>query len=265
MDHQKMEAEFIRLARLAGNAIMDVRNSSGMAIARKSDGSPVTEADHAADRIIRDGLERSFGGVHIVSEESPESHSAAARCCFIVDPLDGTRGFARGSNEFTVNIAYVADGRPRFGVVGAPAVGRMFCTSPDGGAIERRWDGTASSGRRIGRHGPASAEKALKVIVSHSAANDERLEEFLRPYHVASVGYQSSSLKFCLLAAGEADLYPRFGPTMEWDTAAGHAVLSAVGGEVLRLDDRSPLAYGKPGYENPAFVAGCPGLDLMKR
>ena len=265
MDHRKMEAEFIRLARMAGNAIMDVRNSAGLQTARKSDGSPVTEADRAADRIIRDGLERSFGGVHIVSEENPESHSGAARSFFIVDPLDGTRGFARGSNQFTVNIAFVADGRPRFGVVSAPAIGRMFFTSSDGGGIEWRWNGTASSRRRIGRHAPASTEKALKVIVSHSASNDERLEEFLRPYHVADVEYQSSSLKFCLLAAGEADLYPRFGPTMEWDTAAGHAVLSAVGGEVLRLDDRSPLAYGKPGYENPAFVAGGSGLDLRKR
>ena len=265
MDYQKMEAEFIRLARLAGDAIMDVRNSAGMEVERKFDGSPVTEADLAADRIIRDGLEQSFGGVHVVSEENASSHSAAARNFFIVDPLDGTRGFARGSDEFTVNIAFVADGRPKFGVVSAPAFGWMFCTSADGRAIEWRRDGTAPSQRRIGSNESASAERALKVIVSHSASNSRRLEEFLRPFHVASVDYQSSSLKFCLLATGEADLYPRFGPTMEWDTAAGHAVLASVGGEVLKLDDRRPLSYGKPGYENPAFIASGSGLDLGER
>lgn len=265
MDYQRMEAEFIRLSRLAGDAIMDVRNSAGMEIERKLDGSPVTEADLAADRIIQDGLEQSFGGVHIVSEENASSHSAAEHDFFIVDPLDGTRGFARGSDEFTVNIAYVSNGRPKFGVVSAPAFGRMFCTSPDEGMIEWRWDGTASSQRRIGRNESASAEKALKVIVSHSASNSRKLAEFLRPFNVASVDYQSSSLKFCLLAAGEADLYPRFGPTMEWDTAAGHAVLASVGGDVLALDDRRSLSYGKPGYENPAFIASVAGLDLGER
>ena len=127
MDYEKMEAEFIRLARLAGDAIMGVRNSAGVKTERKLDGSPVTEADLAADRIIRDGLEQSFGGVHVVSEEIPSSHSAAAGNFFIIDPLDGTRGFARGSNEFTVNIAYVINGRPEFGVVSTPAFGRMFC------------------------------------------------------------------------------------------------------------------------------------------
>ena len=255
-----METEFVRLADAAGEAIMRLFGSAECASGYKDDGSLVTEADEAADRIIREGLEESFAGTPIVSEECPESHRSEARDFLIVDPLDGTSGFSRGSPEFTVNIAYVEDGRPTFGVVFAPALGRMFCSAADGGIRERTGSGPDAVWRRIERRREPRPGGPLKVVASKTERHGGWLEGFLRDFRVAGIEYTSSSLKFCLLACGEADLYPRSGPTMEWDTAAGHAVLSSAGGRVVLLDGRTPLSCGKPGYWNPGFVAFGPGV-----
>ncbi|MGH8130041.1 MAG: 3'(2'),5'-bisphosphate nucleotidase CysQ family protein, partial [Steroidobacteraceae bacterium] len=173
--------------------------------------------------------------------------SAGARF-WLVDALDGTRDFVKRNGEFTVNIALVEHGEPTLGVVLAPALGRVFGGAPGLGAFAQK-DGER---RAIAcRRTPA---EGLTVVSSRSHEDREALEAFLAGRRVASCNYAGSSLKFCLVAAGEADLYPRLGRTMEWDTAAGHAVLAAAGGRVTGLDGKH-LRYGKPQFANPHFVA----------
>ena len=248
-----LEKVFLKLALEAGARIIEIRDSAGLDSRRKSDGSLVTEADKAADEIVRSGLQECFPELPVVSEECAESHATFSDEFFIVDPLDGTRNFAKGSSEFTVNIALVRNGVPVQGVVYAPDCDQMFHTAPAGGAIETR---AASS---------ADAESAMcvvrdavppfKVVASRSARKSPRFDEFLERIGDSNSDYRNSSIKFCMLAKGDFDFYPRFGPTMEWDTAAGHAILAAAGGTVLRYDERDVLTYGKPEYSNPAFLA----------
>jgi len=262
MDADRLVAEMRRLAILAGEAILRIRNRPGLDIGLKGDASPVTEADLAADRIISAGLRAAFPGLPLVTEEQAATHATAARRFLIVDPLDGTKEFIRGRGEFTVNIALVEDGVPRLGVVLAPAVGRLFLTLADGSAVEE-----------AGPHDPdrPGIRRPLRVrlpdndallVVASKSHRDRATEDYIARHAVADMVPAGSSLKFCLVAAGEADLYPRLGRTMEWDTAAGHAVLAGAGGQVLRLPDHAPLTYGKPGFENPHFVALAPGVVL---
>ena len=267
MDYERLVAEIIELAVGAGREIMKHFKSSGTQTSRKADGSPVTLADMAADDIIRSGLAEAFPDVPAVSEEQPASHIAEAGQCFIVDPLDGTRGFSRGSREFTVNIAYVENGDPIYGVIFAPAFGRLFYNACDGPVVEKLRPPGSQEFQAVyrGELGRQRPNRPIKVVASWSANKNNVLNQFLEPYEVASLDYMSSSLKFCLIANGEADLYPRFGPTMEWDTAAGHALVGAAGGTVSSLDDSMPLTYGKRDYGNPFFVACAPGIDLQRR
>jgi 3'(2'), 5'-bisphosphate nucleotidase len=167
---------------------------------------------------------------------------------WLVDPLDGTKEFIGRNGEFTVNIALIEHGAPVLGVVGAPALGRVYA----GAAGEGAWVEDAQ-GRRAIRCRPVPAE-GLTVVASRSHGDAAALEAFLAGRRVASLATAGSSLKLCLLAAGEADLYPRLGRTMEWDIAAGHAVLAAAGGRVTTLQGE-PLRYGKSGFENPHFAA----------
>ena len=238
------------LARRAGAAILGVRNS-GFAVETKSDRSPVTEADRTAEAIIVVGLRRATPGVAVIAEEEVSSgriETGDLRAFWLVDPLDGTREFTAGTDDFTVNIGLVRNGRAVLGAVGVPARGEMFVGIVGVGAFKRDLAGE----RRISARLPPEA--GLDVLASRHHANDERLGEFLRGRSVASIGNIGSSVKFLHLAEGLADLYPRFGRTMEWDTAAPQAVLEAAGGAVLRADDGSALLYGKPGFENPAFI-----------
>ena len=259
MDFHEIERQFVALAETAGEAIMEIFDSGDAETDWKDDGTPVTLADKRADTIIRKGLEKAFPGFPVVSEETPESHVSAHAAFFIVDPLDGTRGFRRGEPDFTVNIALVEAGVPIAGAVFAPVLQRLFVTVPGGGLVEKQ-------GARKTVHSPRQPVKRnLRAIASRSRSGRPWLERFLSGFDVASVEYMSSSLKFCLIAAGEADLYPRNGPTMEWDTAAGHAVLRAIGGDVVRLDAFDTLPYGKRGYLNPGFVAFAPGIELQER
>ena len=218
---------------------------SGQDLARlKADHSPVTDADEEAESLILAALAKAFPGVPVVAEEE----AAAGRVAqvggrfFLVDPLDGTKEFLSGNGEFTVNIAEVMDGAPVAGAVYAPAQARMF-SGDAGGAFE--------GGKPI--HVRAAPPDGLVAIGSRSH-NDAATETFLKAWPVKNFISAGSSLKFCLVAAGEADIYARGGRTMEWDTAAGHAVLRAAGGSVTRWDG-TPFLYGKPGFENPAFVA----------
>lgn len=251
-----------RLALQAGAAIMEVRGRADLGVLSKPDASPVTDADQAADALISAGLRTAFPGLQVVTEEDTGSHGAAQAAFLIVDPLDGTREFVRRNGDFTVNIAYVEAGLPRAGVIYAPARRRLFYTTPDGRAVEETGalDPEAAPGPRRMLSVTKAHAGGLAVVASRSH-RDAATEAYLAAFDVAEVRAAGSSLKFALVAAGEADLYPRFGPTMEWDTAAGDAILRAAGGQVVRADDLTPLHYGKPGWRNPGFIAHARWLD----
>ncbi|MCC5962051.1 MAG: 3'(2'),5'-bisphosphate nucleotidase CysQ [Rhodobacteraceae bacterium] len=252
-----------RLAIEAGAAIMEIYARPDMDVRAKSDASPVTEADEAADRIISAGLRAAFPEIALVTEEQAASHDLQARRFFIVDPLDGTKEFIKRRGDFTVNIALVEDGVPVQGVVYAPAKGRMFQTLAEGGAVEEKapFDPDATGATVPLRM--RSPDAGALIVVASKSHRDAATDAYIGRYTVADMRSAGSSLKFCLLAAGEADLYPRLGRTMEWDTAAGHAVLAAAGGEVLDFDTHAPLRYGKPGYANPFFIARHPDVALV--
>jgi len=248
---------FVALSRQAGDAIMKVYATDFDARA-KADASPVTEADLAADRVIVAGLARAFPDIPIVTEERAETHdvAAAGKRFFLVDPLDGTKEFVKRGGDFTVNIALIEDGVPTRGVVFAPAPNRLFWTADDGTAYLRE-GGAERRAIRVA----APDNSALNVVASKSH-RDAATDDYIARYAVGDFKSAGSSLKFCLLAAGEADLYPRLGRTMEWDTAAGHAVLRAAGGHVDAWDGK-PLVYGKAGFENPFFIAYSDGVGLQ--
>lgn len=254
-----------RLAIEAGAAIMAIYERPDMDVREKSDASPVTEADEAADRIISAGLRAAFPDIALVTEEQAASHDLQASRFFIVDPLDGTKEFIKRRGDFTVNIALVEDGVPVQGVVYAPAKGRMFHTLAEGGAVEEQG---AFDPEATGATVPLqmrSPDAGALIVVASKSHRDAATDAYIARYTVADMRSAGSSLKFCLLAAGEADFYPRLGRTMEWDTAAGHAVLAAAGGEVLDFDTHAPLRYGKPGYANPFFIARHPDVSLVTR
>ena len=247
MDDEALLTLAATLARRAAAAIMAVR-AGGFVVENKSDASPVTAADRAAEAVILVGLREATPDLPVIAEEEmaagrePETGSVF----WLIDPLDGTREFAAGSDEFTVNVGLVRDGRPVLGAVAVPALDELF-----GGIVGRgAWKET-----RVGRHAIATRacpEEGATVLASRHHGSDARLDEFLAGRHVASVVHMGSALKFLRLAEGAADLYPRFGRTMEWDTGAPQAVLEAAGGFV-EVAGGAPLGYRKPGWENPAF------------
>jgi 3'(2'), 5'-bisphosphate nucleotidase len=238
------------LMRQAGDVVMHVY-ATHFAVTRKGDASPVTEADQQAEALILAGLHRLAPEVPVVAEEAASVGRIphVSDRFFLVDPLDGTREFVDRNGEFTVNIALIDGGVPVLGLVYAPAVGRLYTGALGLGAWLEEADGRRPIRCR------AVPPQGLTVVASRSHGDESALDAFLAGRKVASRTNAGSSLKLCLLAAGEADLYPRFGRTMEWDIAAGDAVLRAAGGMVCRLDDGQPLGYGKPGFENPHFVA----------
>ena len=262
-DRTNMVATFRRLALRAGAAIMDIYEADEMSVERKADDSPVTAADLAADRIISEGLRSAFPQLALVTEEQASTHGRSGDTFLIVDPLDGTKEFVHRRGDFTVNIALVENGIPTLGLVYAPAKRRLFATDPESGAMEEAGVlDTEECGERRRLSVSDADNDALRVIASKSHRSDE-LETYIARYSVSESVAAGSSLKFCLVAAGEADFYPRLGPTMEWDTAAGHAVLAAAGGEVLRREDLTPLRYGKTGFRNPHFLARSPTVELV--
>jgi 3'(2'), 5'-bisphosphate nucleotidase len=262
IDHDTLARVMRRLALDAGDAIMEIYESDDFEVRTKSDDSPVTEADEAADALIARGLREAFPDVLLVTEEQAETHGKSADRFLIVDPLDGTKEFINRRGDFTVNIALVEEGVPTRGVVYAPARGRMFYTGADGKSMEEAGPfDTEAPGNTVPIRVSTPNNAALKVVASKSH-RDQATDAYISKYDVAEAKSAGSSLKFCLVATGEADLYPRLGRTMEWDTAAGHAVLAGAGGEVVRHDDLSPLRYGKPKFENPFFLAFAPGVTL---
>jgi 3'(2'), 5'-bisphosphate nucleotidase len=258
-----MLENLINAALEAGAAILEIYGRPDFAARVKQDGSPVTEADAKAEAIILEHLAALAPNIPVVAEESvAEGRTpATAGRFFLVDPLDGTKEFLNRNGDFTVNIALIEDGRPVLGVVYAPAHGEIYVGEAGAGA--RRAGvaaGLVGPWRTIAvRTVPAAG---LDVVASRSHMSEET-REFVARFPVAELVSAGSSLKFCRVAAGDADLYPRLGRTMEWDTAAGDAVLRAAGGAVRTMDGR-PLAYGKRNqaedvdFANPWFVASGP-------
>ncbi len=236
------------LAWQAAELILGIR-ARGFITSSKHDSSPVTEADHAAEALIVAGLREATPSIAVVAEEeiSAGHQPGKAPAYWLVDPLDGTRDFAAGRDGFTVNIGLVRDGRPALGVVAVPASAELFAGIQGHGAWKRDHAGQrAISARRP----PGSG---LAVLSSRQLHDEELLEPYCGGLKRSSVVQLGSALKFCRLAEGAADLYVRFGRTMEWDTAGPEAVLEAAGGS-LRTLDGDVLAYEKPGWANPGFV-----------
>lgn len=239
------------LAREAGDAIMGYYQGD-VAVDRKDDHTPVTDADRDADAIIAAGLRKLTPEIPVVTEEEVSEGLAPTRVgdrFWLVDPLDGTREFIHGRDEFTVNIALIDRGAPVLGIVGVPAHGTLYAADGPGRATICDDGGTPRS--IAARAAPGDG---ILVAASRSHADKDELETFLKDMTVKEMLIAGSSLKFCLVAEGKADLYPRLGPTMEWDTAAAHAVLTAAGGHVRTLDGQE-LVYGKPNFRNPHFTA----------
>jgi 3'(2'), 5'-bisphosphate nucleotidase len=237
------------LIRDAGRVVMAVY-ADAIKVDSKADNSPVTRADREAETVIVAGLAQLAPDIPVVAEEAVADGQAPAvgRTFWLVDPLDGTREFISRNGEFTVNIALIHDGVPLLGLVLAPALDRLFVGGPQLGS----WLDTPG-GREWIRVRPVP-EVGLTVVASRSHGDADALDAFLAGRRVAAVASAGSSLKLCLVAQGQADVYPRLGRTMEWDIAAGQAVLLGAGGAVCTLGGR-PLTYGKPGFENPHFVA----------
>mgnify|MGYP003150432208 FL=1 len=262
MDYEQLVTVMRRLSIEAGDKIMEIYGADDFEVKTKSDESPVTIADEAADKIISDGLRAAFPDVMLVTEEQSATHSASGDTFLIVDPLDGTKEFINRRGDFTVNTALVEGGVPTRGVVYAPARSRMFFTLADGSAVEETGDFPKDSMGPVQPISVSTPDNAALMVVASKSHRDQATDDYIAKYNVRDMKSAGSSLKFCLIATGEADLYPRVGRTMEWDTAAGHAVLTGAGGAVVRFDDLTPLTYGKADFANPFFIAHAPGVEL---
>lgn len=263
MDFHRLESVMRRLALEAGAKIMEIYQSPDFEVRSKSDASPVTAADEAADALIAQGLREAFPDVVLITEEQSASHALQADTFLIVDPLDGTKEFVQRRGDFTVNIAYVEQGVPRAGVVYAPAKHRLFYTQADGMAVEEIAPFDLETRGILKTLEVSSPDNEALLVVASKSHRDAATDAYISQYAVAELRSAGSSLKFCLVAAGEADLYPRLGRTMEWDTAAGDAILRASGGEVAELSSLTPLRYGKKGWGNPNFIAFTPRVRLI--
>ena len=251
--------ELADIAWRAGTIILRHYADTAIAARSKEDHSPVTAADEEAEAYILGRLRALWPAIPVIAEEEAASGKihAIGRRFFLVDPLDGTKEFLNRNGEFTVNIGEIADGRPVRGVVYAPAIARLFLGDEASGAFELQMRADAEPD--FGNLKPISARTAPAdelVAVASRSHRDAKTDEYLARFPVSEFVSAGSSLKFCLVAAGEADIYPRLGRTMEWDTAAGHAVLAAAGGSVVTIDGR-PFVYGKveERFANPFFVA----------
>jgi 3'(2'), 5'-bisphosphate nucleotidase len=242
--------ELVEVARRAGAEILKVY-AADFATTRKADQSPLTEADLAAEAVILAALRNMAPHVPIIAEEDAQQRGLPEHApdrFWLVDPLDGTKEFVARNGEFTVNIALIERGVPVLGIIHVPVLGETY----------RGYSGLAERSvkdepfKQIHARRPPAEGAVMAISRSHAAKELVNADELGEPIQGTIVA--GSSLKFCRLAEGTADLYPRFGPTMEWDTAAGHAILNAAGGSVSTLDGHA-LRYGKPGFLNPHFIA----------
>ncbi|MYN15048.1 3'(2'),5'-bisphosphate nucleotidase CysQ [Pusillimonas sp. TS35] len=249
LDYAELLERLVPVVQDASQVVMQVYKSN-FSVSGKADLSPVTEADCLAEALLIPRLQQLLPMVPVVAEEGAAvGHMPAVGSRFwLVDPVDGTREFISRHGEFTVNVALVENGSPVLGVVHAPALGCLYAGAVGSGAFR-----VDEGGRQVVAC-RARPEAGLVVMASRSHGSAELLDAFLGQQQVGELRNAGSSLKFCLVATGEADVYPRFGRTMEWDTAAGHAVLLAAGGRVVDVHGGA-LVYGKPGFENPHFIA----------
>ncbi len=242
------------IARRAGEEIMKIYlGSEDIGIESKADKSPLTLADRAANDLIIAELSAIHPLYPIISEENkeiPYEDRKDFHRCWMVDPLDGTKEFIKRNGEFTVNIALIEAGSPILGVVYVPVSGKMYYASKDTGAYEL----SGGSSRQLSAGNFNPTDKRLRVVASRSHMNAETTA-LLSDYDEPTIVSTGSSLKFILLATGQADIYPRIGPTMEWDTAAAHIILSESGGNISIIGTSEPLMYNKPSLLNPSFVA----------
>ena len=243
-------SSLVSIAIAASHAIMKIYDQE-IVVGHKADNSPVTAADLAAELVILAGLKRDFPGIPVVSEER---HAAGHKVeigetFFLVDPLDGTKEFISRNGEFTVNIALIHQGVPVMGVVLAPALDEIFTGQQGVGARKAKLPALDLQSITA-RHCPSGGP----TILASRSHLDAETQAYIQTQKPASFSNAGSSLKFCRIAEGAADLYPRFGRTMEWDTAAGHAVLLAAGGNMVKPDGK-PFIYGKLGFANGPFIA----------
>ncbi|MCK0508131.1 3'(2'),5'-bisphosphate nucleotidase CysQ [Aromatoleum anaerobium] len=241
--------EVIAITRRAGEVVLEVYGSD-FTVRGKDDSSPVTEADERAETLIIERLTRLAPQIPVISEEAAAAGRVpqVTKRFWLVDPLDGTKEFISRNGEFTVNIALIDNGMPVLGVVLAPALNRLFAGAAGCGAF------VEENGVRRPIVCRAAPGDGLDVVASRSHGDAHALDAFLGTRKIRSLKSAGSSLKICLVASGEADLYPRLGRTMEWDIAAGHAVLAAAGGSLQAIGG-GEMRYGKPGLDNPHFVA----------
>lgn len=238
----------------AGVAILEIYNSGrDFGVEKKSDASPLTLADKTSNTIICGDLEKLPLRYPIISEENkqvPWSERRRWQRCWLVDPLDGTKEFIKKNGEFTVNVALIEDDNPVLGVVHVPVSGETYWAVKNQGAFLQR-NGQVHP---IEAATFSDAEEGLRIVCSRSHLNDET-RQFIAAYDHPQLVSKGSSLKFLMLATGEAHMYPRVAPTMEWDTAAAHIILEEAGGEVLHFETRQPLRYNKENLLNPSFLA----------
>jgi len=254
--------KIVTLAMRASEKINELREGNSIDVSYKSDKSPVSSADFQANEIIVNGLQKSFPTIPIVSEEIPESHSRKYHRFFIIDPLDGTRVFLRGEDEFTVNIALVENSVPKIGILAAPALDQMYFNVPGEGIFHGRCFGQDSHFETVESHnGNQHDNPEYRVLLSKAFSTDKE-KQLLKDYGAYQTECVSSSIKFALLSVGKGDIYPRFRPTREWDTAAGHALLLASGGAMIELPSGSNFIYGKDKYWNPPFLAVAKGIPI---
>ena len=258
--HADLLNRLVELTRQAGRAVMTVYDRPGAAsVDTKADSTPLTEADLASHRCLVLGLEGMLAGVPVVSEEDEASlvHRKPQGRFWLIDPLDGTKEFIARNGEFTVNVALVEQGRPVLGLVFAPVLDELFVGSAQGAVVHRHGGTTPIAVRRPPR-------RPLRIVASKSHMNPET-RAFIDGLGPADLVQAGSSLKFCRVAEGSADCYPRLGPTAEWDTAAAQAVVEAAGGVVTTVEGE-PLVCGKPDLINPSFVASSvPWRQLTSR
>jgi 3'(2'), 5'-bisphosphate nucleotidase len=250
MNNQGLLKQLLPIARSAGEAIMVIYSRGSVVVKKKDDDSPVTEADLAAHRVLVSKLTTLLGGCPVVSEEDPASEPfrQSKGMFWLIDPLDGTKEFIARNGEFTVNIALIKDGRSALGVVYAPAIDSLYWGGAGLGAFRRIGSETVSI-----KVATSDLGDRCRAVASNSHLNEATLAMINRLGDVSLV-QAGSSLKFCRVAEGQADIYPRLAPTCEWDTAAAQAVLEGAGGVVVDLQG-IPLNYGKPNVLNPFFIA----------
>ena len=249
----------------AGKHIMEIYVRERIAIDWKGDDSPLTQADLTAHEVISLTLKHNFPNIHLVSEEGEaDAKVGLGEVFFLVDPLDGTKEFINRTGEFTVNIALIVQGITELGVVYLPAQDKLYETTKGGTAVivcAASEDNAARQSKEISVRALPAEGPTVVMSASHSSDETRDYCNLYNPLHVVSAG---SSLKFCKVAEGKADFYPRLGRTMEWDTAAAHAVLKAAGGNVFTLKDAKELKYGKPSMDNSYFIAAANERDIIK-